>query len=134
MSETPVQNTKSFSLFSDISENSGQNSVISKINGFCRILSYARFGQIHMSQSFPEMPDFRKSLRHIHSKNAFKTFLARSWAEKNSFLCFDHFLSFGPYDGRRVYDGRHMKFSDKQVHSVYYTGISEITENSGYFW
>ena len=25
------------------------------------------------------------------------------------------------------------KFLDKQVHSVYYTGISEINKNSGYF-
>ena len=40
-------------------------------------------------------PSVRPSVilsKYIQSKNAFKTVLARSGAEKNSFLCFDHFL------------------------------------------
>ena len=79
---------KSFLLFSDISENSGQNSLFSDIS-VIYVTSIIYF--------------FAK---YIHSKNAFKTILGHSEAEINHFLCFDHFLSFWPYDGLRVYDGR----------------------------
>ena len=96
MSETPVRNTKSFLLFSDISKNSGQNSVILKIDGFCRNLLCRHLRGIRHKHVLA---------KYIHFKNAFKTVLARSGAVKNSFLCFDHFLSFWQYDGRRVYDG-----------------------------
>ena len=48
-------------------------------------------------RTFPNILKVRTSVIHIlskytHSKNAFKTVLARSGAKKNSFLCFGHFL------------------------------------------
>ena len=38
--------------------------------------------------------------KYLHTKNTFKTILGRSEAEINHFLCFDHFLSFWPYDNQ----------------------------------
>ena len=58
---------------------------------------------------------------YTHSKNAFKTVLARSGAEKNSFFCFWPFLS----DLWTIFDGRTLWFSG--------SGLSKYSKKSENF-
>jgi hypothetical protein len=66
--------------------------------------------------------------KYIHAKNTFKTVLGRSEVEINNFLCFDHLLSFWPYDGRRVYDGR--RIYDNQFGSFGKTFAKKFAQRS----